>query len=143
MFSMEDLLSAVSEEPGFEVFDPSVFFNPQANPLTNWWNAENFNNEKKGEQKIIQEVVLTENYEVVSSDIVLGSTYFTYFDSSKKPIKCTIRDMRPGEMRCMGLIGSRCHDVTIITENKKSFILTNEQPFLNLVYMKDKGFKMI
>ena len=78
-----------------------------------------------------------QDHEIVNIDTILGNTYFTYFDSTEKELNCKIRDGKVGDVRCMGFLGNKGNKVTIVTEDKTTFSITEKYPFMNLRFTKE------
>jgi hypothetical protein len=145
MFSFEDLFDQFERELSAEQkYDPTIFADKVSKtnvPKNNLWSSDH------KQSNSLQELVSFEptnfvNHEIVTSDTVLAAhTYFTYFNPTTKNIKCVIRDIQHGETKCMGLLSSDViYSVIITTADNKSFKISKERPFLNLTFLKDKGF---
>jgi hypothetical protein len=140
MFSIDDLFNTLLQSDDEDIQNLNDWKNDPTINQTDWWGG-NFNTfDKKIPEEIKVESTELDGSEVVNSDTILANTFFTYFDSSIKPLSCIIRDTKPGEVRCLGMLSSGTYDVTITTENKKKFVITASSPFLNLYYVKDVGY---
>ena len=137
MFSMEDLFD---DSKGLDDLDFNSLLNSMIEPAMDFWKSELVDVKKKTVEENKLFVSTLKDHEVISTDTVLGNTNFTYFNSSEKPLRCIIPDVKAGEIRCMGLMSSEGYPVTIITRDKKEFTINKENPFLNLFFVKDVGY---
>jgi hypothetical protein len=145
MFSLDDLFNEFMQMKDEDLKDLANWGNSSSqntdlNNQNDWWSGNHQNLDRKISEEIKIDLTELDGTEIINSDTILANTFFTYFDSSLKPLNCIIRDTKPGEVRCLGLLSSGTHNVTITTENKKKFTITASSPFLNLYYVKDVGY---
>lgn len=83
------------------------------------------------------------HHETVSTSTTLSAcTHFTYFDSTKGALKCTLPDMQFGDVRCMMLSSSVCYPVIITSTAGQKWTLNVSTPFLNLRYTRARKWEI-